>query len=42
MAEGASIVLSVVFSALALFLMIWFYILLPAGMAKRRSRRAVL
>ena len=42
MTHGPSILMGVVVGALALFLLVWFYILLPAGMAKQRNRSAVL
>lgn len=35
-------VLSVVLGLLALFIVLWLYILLPAGMAERRSRSQLI
>jgi hypothetical protein len=35
-------ILSVVFGLLALFIVLWLYILLPAGMAERRSRSQLI
>jgi hypothetical protein len=35
-------IFSVVFGLLALFIVLWLYILLPAGMAERRSRSQLI
>jgi hypothetical protein len=35
-------ILPVVFGLLALFIVLWLYILLPAGMAERRSRSQLI
>ena len=35
-------ILVVVIGLLALFIMLWLYILLPAGMAERRSRSQLI
>lgn len=35
-------IFSVVFGLLALFFVLWLYILLPAGMAERRSRSQLI
>lgn len=36
------VILSVVFGLFALFIVLWLYILLPAGMAERRSRSQLI